>query len=53
LTTDGKINHEKALKYIEAVMPDKVRKQLVEGVDKCIKEHGEKVKGKDDPGCVS
>jgi len=53
LTADGKINHEKALKYIEAAMPDKVRKPLIDGIDKCIKEHGQNVKVKDDPGCMS
>ncbi|ODM97590.1 hypothetical protein Ocin01_09076 [Orchesella cincta] len=53
MTPEGKINHEKALKYIEAVMPEKVRKPLIDGVDKCIKEHGDKVKGNDDPTCVT
>jgi len=53
MTPEGKINHEKALKYIEEIMPEKVRKPLIDGIDKCIKEHGDKVKGKDDPTCVT
>ncbi|OXA61977.1 General odorant-binding protein 1 [Folsomia candida] len=53
LTPEGKINHEKAFKYIEMTMPSKVRKPLIEGIDKCIKEHGQDVKVKDDPGCMS
>lgn len=41
LTEDGKINHEKALKYVEAHMKDKeTQKMLVDAADKCIKEHG-------------
>jgi hypothetical protein len=53
LTKEGKINHEKALKYIEMTMPDKVKHKLIDGIDKCIKEHGQNVKVKDDPGCMS
>lgn len=53
MTPEGKINHEKALKYIEEVMPEKVRKPLIDGVDKCIKEHGDKVKGNNDPTCIT
>jgi len=53
MTAEGKINHQKALKYIEELMPEKVRKPLIDGVDKCIKEHGDKVKGKNDPTCVT
>jgi len=53
LTAEGKINHEKALKYIEAAMPDEYKKPLIDAVDKCIKEHGDKVKVKDDKMCSS
>jgi len=52
LTDDGKINHEKALKYIEAHMKNKeTQKLLVDAADKCIKDHGQDVKVKDDPTC--
>jgi len=40
MTDDGKINHEKALAYIDAVFPDSVKKALIDGVDQCIKDHG-------------
>jgi len=53
MTPEGKINHEKSLKYIDAVMPDEFKKELIDGVDKCIKDHGDKVKKKDDPTCMT
>ena len=35
-------------------MPDKVKKELIEGIDKCIKEHGQdvQVNSVEDPKCV-
>jgi len=53
LTPEGKINHEKALHYIDMAMPDGVKKPLIDGVDKCIKEHGDKVKMDNDPNCLT
>jgi hypothetical protein len=53
LTADGKINHAKALKYIDAVMPDQYKKPLIDGVDQCIKDHGDKVKMDGDKACMS
>jgi hypothetical protein len=41
LTSDGMLDHQKILDYINDVMkPDAVKKPLVDGTDKCIKEHG-------------
>jgi hypothetical protein len=41
LTADGKINHAKALDYIDKHMPDaETKKLLIDAADKCIKEHG-------------
>ena len=41
LTQDGMLDHEKILDYIYHTMqPEAVKKPLVEGTDKCIKEHG-------------
>ncbi|OXA59207.1 uncharacterized protein LOC110844281 [Folsomia candida] len=53
LTPTGKIDHAKAIKYIEDAISPKLRKPLVTGIDKCIKEHGQDVKVKNDPGCMS
>lgn len=41
LTDAGGLDHDKIYKYIMDVMkPDKVKKPIVEGVEKCIKDHG-------------
>jgi len=52
LTPGGKLDHEKIFKYIDQVMkPDEIVKPLKDGIDKCIKEHGEKVQADNDPKC--
>ncbi len=41
LLKDGSLDHEKILSYINDIMrPEEVKKPLIEGTDKCIKEHG-------------
>ncbi len=41
LTSDGMLDHQKILDYIQDVMkPDEVKKPLVDGTDQCIKDHG-------------
>jgi len=53
LTKKGGLDHDKILKYITDVMkPDKVKKPLVQGVEKCIKDHGTKVRQPNDPNCL-
>lgn len=41
LNADGGLDHDKIYNYIMDVMkPDSVKKPIVDGVEKCIKDHG-------------
>jgi len=53
LNAKGGLDHDQILKYIMDVLkPDKVKKPIVEGVEKCIKDHGTKVRQPNDPNCL-
>ncbi|CAL8125264.1 unnamed protein product [Orchesella dallaii] len=54
LTAAGKLDHDKILNYIMDVMkPDEVKVPLKDGTEKCMKEHGDKVEGNNDPKCMT
>jgi len=54
LTADGKLNHDKILNYIMDVMkPDEVKVPIKDGIEKCMKEHGDKIEGNNDPKCMT
>ncbi|OXA50983.1 uncharacterized protein LOC110853407 [Folsomia candida] len=54
LTAEGKLDHDKIFSYVEMVMkPDEVKKPMKDGIEKCLKEHGDKVQVKDDTKCMT
>ncbi|CAG7830265.1 unnamed protein product [Allacma fusca] len=54
MTDDGKLNKPKILDYIDMIMrPEEVKQPLKEGITKCMEDHGDKVRGNDDPTCMT